>query len=66
MREMEAGERLEALVDKVSVPRDLEAFARTTGNRFVGSVRTDGGWHVTLERLPGSRLGRRPDPADPR
>ena len=59
MREMTAGEELLVLADKVSVPRDLEAFARSTGNRFLGQEPVAGGWRVRLERVPGSRLERR-------
>lgn len=60
LREMEVGECLVALADKASVPRDLEAFARSTGNGFLGSLRCEDGWQVTLERRASSRLQLRP------
>ncbi len=59
MRAMAVGEKLVVQADKKSVPRDLEAFARTTGNRFLGAENEGGVWRITLERLPGSRLGPR-------
>ncbi len=59
MLEMTPGEELLVLADKVSVPRDLEAFAHKTGNRFLGQEPVAGGWHVRLERVQGSMLERR-------
>jgi TusA-related sulfurtransferase len=59
MLETTPGAELLVLTDNVSVLRDLEAFAHTTGNRVLGQEPVAEGWRVRLERVPGSRLERR-------